>query len=42
MTDELRRLYYLFIYELGHATVAVLLNYNNGNGVFYVARPEML
>jgi hypothetical protein len=24
------------------ATVKVLLNYNNGNGVFYAVRPEML
>jgi hypothetical protein len=25
-----------------HATVEVLLDYNNGNGVFYVVRAEML
>jgi hypothetical protein len=25
-----------------HATVEVLLDYNNGNGVFYVDRTEML
>jgi hypothetical protein len=25
-----------------HATVEVLLGYNNGNGVFYVVRAEML
>jgi hypothetical protein len=25
-----------------HATVEVLLNYNTGNGVFYVVRVEML
>jgi hypothetical protein len=25
-----------------HATVDVLLNYNNGNGVFHMVRAEML
>jgi hypothetical protein len=25
-----------------HATVEVLLEYNNGNGIFYVVRAEML
>jgi hypothetical protein len=25
-----------------HATVEVLLDYNNGNGIFYVVRVEML
>jgi hypothetical protein len=25
-----------------HATVEVLLDYNNGNGVFFVVRAEML
>jgi hypothetical protein len=25
-----------------HATIEVLLNYNNGKGVFYVVRAEML